>query len=72
MQTNGSLSPEQFSTLRSVYTFLEAATSRFDYESTSEDSEVSRALADFGRFCSSKMQASFPCVAEWRVLGGGQ
>ena len=71
MQANGSLSPEQFSTLQSVYTYLKAVTAHLDTRTIDADAEVSKTVHDLGLYCIDRMIAAFPSLAEWAAIGGG-
>jgi len=73
MQTNGSLSPEQFATLQTVFVFLESATAILDSQTlaTGTDKEVTNTVLLLGEYCKDRMLAAFPVLAEWRALGDG-
>jgi hypothetical protein len=72
MQTNGSFSLEQFATLQTVFTFLEAVTIHLETDSraTSEiDWEITNAVRELGLHCTYRMLTVFPPIAVWRALG---
>ena len=74
MQTNGSLSPEQYATLQSVLTFLESVTATLDTDSRptfDTDVELTRTVRNLGLYCKDRMLTAFPTLAEWRALGDG-
>jgi len=74
MQTNGSLSPEQYAVLQSTLVFLNAVTSTLDTQArvtTLEDVELTRTVKDLGLYCIDRMLTAFPTLAEWRALGDG-
>jgi hypothetical protein len=83
MKASRSLSPEQFSTLLSVYTFLKGVTTTLetgepckslDTEAQQlllDDLAQARSLRDFGQFCTAKLLEHFPELHEWRVTGQG-
>ena len=75
MQTNGSLSSEQFATLRSVLVFLESLTTTLDTENrpaTDTDLELTKTVRNLGLYRKDRMLEAFPALAEWRALGDGR
>ena len=76
MQTQSSLSPEQFATLQALYLFLESVTLNTDAitdrPTTITDQELTRAVHDLGLYCKDRMLTAFPALAEWRALGNGE
>ncbi len=75
MQAKGSLSPSQYATLQSVLTFLESVTATLDADARrtyDTDVELTRTVRNLGLYCKDRLLESFPALAEWRALGGGQ
>lgn len=75
MQTNGSLSSEQFATLQTLLVFLEGVTTHLDTQnrSTSDvDVELTKTVRDLGLYCRDRMLTAFPDLQRWRALGGGE
>lgn len=74
MQANGSLSPEQFATLQTVYTFLKSVTASLDttYRPTTDtDLELTKTVRELGLYATDRLLTSFPTLAEWAALGDG-
>lgn len=74
MQANRSLSPEQFATLQTVFTFLESVSITLDSQTrptTATDIELTRTVRDLGLYCRDRMLTAFPDLQVWRALGNG-
>jgi hypothetical protein len=79
MQANGSLSDhlsdQQFATLQTVFTFLEAATTALDVSprpTEPSDLELTQTIRDLGLYCRDRMLQAFPALAVWRAIGSGE
>jgi len=72
-QTNGSLSPEQFATIQTLFVFLESATATLDAQTlaTGTDRELTNTVLLLGEYCKDRLLSAFPELAEWRTLGAG-
>jgi hypothetical protein len=71
--SNRSLSPEQFNTLKSTYIFVKAVTAHLETRNLFlTDAEISKLMQALGHECADRLLDDFPSLLEWRSLGDGQ